>query len=271
MDKDLDPKNIEFRESVDSAANPKSTPIMIGVDETGSMGQLAEQIIKQGLGVVMQEVYKRKPVSDPHCLLAGIGDAASDEAPIQVTQFESEVDPLTKQIEKIYLEGNGGGNHGESYHLLWYFAANKTRCDAITKRKRKGYLFTVGDERVLPTLTKEQIKRVFGDDAEADISTNDLLDQVKKHWEVFHIIVETSATISQRAVENWREILGERAIRIPNKDALAEVIVSTIQVNEGADPDKVADTWDGSTAVVVRDALKNLSKSSSGSGDLVRL
>jgi hypothetical protein len=271
MDDSLDPKKIKFRESVDSAANPNSTPIMIGVDETGSMGALAEQIIKEGLGIVMKEIYERKPVTDPHCLLAGVGDAAADQSPLQVTQFEAAVEPLTKQIEKIYLEGNGGGNNGESYNLLWYFAAHKTKCDAISKRKRKGYLFTVGDERVLPSLTKSQIQRIFGDDVESDIKTKDLLNQVKKHWEVFHIIVETSATRDQGAIENWREILGERAIVIPNKDSLAEIIVSTIQVNEGADADKVADSWDGSTAVVVRDALKNLSKSSSGSSDLVRM
>jgi len=268
----LDPSKIKFRESCDSTANPKSTPVMIFVDQTGSMGELAEQIIKHGLGVVMKEVYDRKPVTDPHCLVGSIGDSANGEkAPLQVSQFEAAVDPLTSQIEKIYLEGNGGGNGGESYQLAWYFAANKTKCDAITKRKRKGYLFTVGDERVHPKLTREEIKAVFGDDVESDISTKDLLEQVEKNWEVFHIITETSFTHSQDAIKAWKKLLNERVLVIPNKDALAEVIVSAMQVNEGANADDVADSWDGSKSVVVRDAIKNLSKSSAGAADLVRL
>jgi len=268
----LDPKKIKFRESCDSTANPKSTPIIIAVDQTGSMGQLAEQIIKQGLGVVMKEVYDRKPVTDPHCLLGAIGDSANGErAPLQVTQFEAAVDPLTSQIEQLYLEGNGGGNGGESYQLLWYFAIHKTKCDAIINRKRKGYIFTVGDERVHPTLTRAEIQAVFGDDVETDISTKDLLEQVQKNWEVFHIVVNTSSTVSQDAVNAWKKLLSERVLVIPDKDALAEVIVSAMQVNEGANAADVANSWDGSKSVVVRDAIKNLSKASSATPELVRL
>lgn len=270
MDNGLDPSKFKFRESVDSDKNPKSTPIIIGVDETGSMGRLAEDIIKKGLGIVMKEIYDRKPVTDPHILIAGIGDATCDSAPIQVTQFEAGVTEITKQVEKIYIEGNGGGNGGESYPILWYFAANKTKCDAITKRKRKGYLFTVGDECPIK-LSKSQIKQFFGDDVESDMSIKDLLKLAEKNWEVFHIIVQTSATESQGAVKVWRDLLGQRAIVIPDESKLAEVIVSTIQVIEGEDADKVADSWDGTTSVVVRNAIKNLDKAATSSDDLVRL
>lgn len=272
MNADLDPSKIKFRESCDSDANPKSTPVMIFVDQTGSMGSLAEKIIKQGLGVVMKEIYDRKPIADPHCLVGAIGDSSYGEiAPLQVSQFEATVDPLTSQIEKIYLEGNGGGNGGESYQLAWYFAANKTKCDAIIKRKRKGYLFTVGDERVHSTLTRAEIKAVFGDDVESDISTKDLLEQVQKNWEVFHIVVKTNSTSHQDAISHWKKLLEERVLVIPNEDALAEVIVSAIQVNEGFNANDVANSWDGSKSVVVRDAIKNLSKSSSGNNEVVRL
>ena len=270
MDSGLDPSKFKFRESVDSDKNPKSTPIIIGVDETGSMGRLAEDIIKKGLGIVMQEIYDRKPVSDPHILIAGIGDATCDRAPIQVTQFEAGVTEITKQVEKIYIEQGGGGNSGESYPILWYFAANKTKCDAITKRKRKGYLFTVGDECPI-SLSKSQIKKFFDDDVQEDMSIKDLLKLVEKNWEVFHIIVETSATEAQGAKKVWRDLLGQRAIVIPDESKLAEVIVSTIQVIEGEDADKVADSWDGTTSVVVRNAIKNLDKAATSSGDLVRL
>lgn len=271
MDETLDPIKIVCRESVDSPSNPNSTPIIIGVDETGSMGELAEQIIKHGLGVVMKEIYDRRPISDPHILIAGIGDSVCDQAPLQVTQFEAGVDELTKQVEKIFLEANGGGNNGESYPLMWYFAAHKTKCDAIIKRNRKGYLFTVGDERFLPTISRAEIKKVFGDDVESDIKIPDLLDLVQKHWEVFHVVVETNSTRQQDAIKHWKDLLGQRVLTLPNKDALAEVIVSAIQVIEGEDPDKVAGSWDGSKAVAVRSAIKDLSRADDISGNLVRM
>ena len=145
MSPDLDPTRIKYRESCDSEANPHSTPIILAVDETGSMGVLAEIIIKQGLGTIMKAIYDRRPVSDPHIMCMALGDAFTDVAPLQVTQFEASVEPLTNQVRKIYLEGNGGGNGGESYALAWLFTAAKTKCDAI-KQGRKGFLFTFGDE-----------------------------------------------------------------------------------------------------------------------------
>ena len=271
MDDSLDPSKIAFRESVDSDVNPNSTPVIIGVDETGSMGSLAEKIIKHGLGVVMTGIYDRKPVTDPHILIAGIGDSVCDIAPLQITQFEADVKAITSQVEKIYLEGGGGGNNGESYPLLWYFAAHKTKCDAITKRKRKGYLFTVGDENPLRNISKSEIKKVFGDDIQEDINISDLLAIVQKNWEVFHIVVKTSATEQQDAINNWKKVLGQRVIVVPSEDHLAEVIVSTMQIIEGEDANKVASSWDGKTSIVVKNAIKGLSKKSSENEDLVRL
>jgi hypothetical protein len=259
MDAGLDPLKITVRESVDSEANPNSTPIIIAVDETGSMGQLAEIVIKKGLGVVMGEIYDRKPVSDPHVMCMGVGDAEYDEAPLQVTQFEASI-VLTEQVEKIYLEAGGGGNRGESYNLAWYFAAFKTKCDAITKRGRKGYLFTIGDEAPLPGLTKEQIKRFVGDDLQDGLSNEDLLAVLSPNWEVFHLIIKPVS--SQPVKQAWTDLLGQRAISVSDHEKLAEVIVSTIQVTEGHDVGAVTSSWSGDTSIVVSNAISGLTKTS---------
>lgn len=256
---DLDPTKFAVRESCDSAQNPNSTPIIIGVDETGSMGILAETIIKQGLGVIVQGIYDRKPVPDPHILLAAIGDANCDSAPIQTTQFEADV-CLTKQIEKFFIEGNGGGNGGESYPLVWWFASHKTKCDAILKHHRMGYVFTVGDEAPHKVLPRKQIQRFLGGNAEADIKIEQLLEGVTANWNVFHLITPTDATQYQNAVKKWRDLLGERAIEVDDHNRLGEIIVSVMQVNEGQDADDVAKSWDGSTGLVVGKAVSGLAK-----------
>ena len=259
---DLDPKNIKVRESVDSAANPNSTPIILACDETGSMGEMAELIIKKGLGVIMQEIYDRKPVPDPHICAMAFGDAFCDHAPLQVSQFEASI-VLAEQMKHFYLEGNGGGNGGESYSLPWYFAAYKTHCDAIIKRGRKGYLFTIGDETPHDTLTKDQIKQIMGDDVEADLETHDLLSLISPHWEVFHLIVKP---VHHQNFDRWTDLLGERAIRVSDHEKLAEVIVSTIQVIEGADVDDVTKSWSGDTSLVVASAVGALAKRQAHAG-----
>src|SRR4051812_41950627 len=49
LKKDFDPKLIKVRESVASAINPHPTPIIVGLDVTGSMGRVLEAC-RRGLG-----------------------------------------------------------------------------------------------------------------------------------------------------------------------------------------------------------------------------
>jgi len=87
----FDPAQIKVRESVDSPDNPNSTPIIVALDVTGSMGKIPEALIKDGLGTMAKEILDRKPVSDPHIMFMAVGDAYSDNAPLQATQFEADM------------------------------------------------------------------------------------------------------------------------------------------------------------------------------------
>lgn len=255
IDPSLDPSKFAFREARDSEKNPESTPIMLWADDTGSMGRLAEQIIKTDLGTIMSALYDRKPVPDPAIACGSIGDVECDRAPIQVTQFESDI-ALVEQLKKFYVEGGGGGNMGESYAYAWAFAAYKTKVDIIKKRKKKGYLFTVGDECALPILRREHLKRFLDLDAQADMSAKKLAEDVQHDWHTFHLIVKPVS--DQPVIESWRELLGQRAIVVQDLTKLAAGIVGIISVVEGHDADKVADGWDGDSAVIVRDVAAQL-------------
>jgi len=61
------------RESRDSPANPESNAIIVGLDVTGSMGIIADSMAREGLGTLVEEILKRKPVSDPHIMACGSG------------------------------------------------------------------------------------------------------------------------------------------------------------------------------------------------------
>jgi len=262
MKPNYDPREITVRESRDSADNPKSTPIILASDVTGSMGMIAHNLMKDGLNTLAKEIYDRKPVTDPHIMVMAIGDAKSDSAPAQATQFEADIS-LADQVRELWIEGNGGGNGGESYSLAHYFAATKTVTDSWEKRRKKGYLFTIGDEPIHDGLTKGEIAKIFGHDPQSNLSAQDCVEMAMKTYEVFHIVLKNEGYASSsnglpEVLRRWKEILPQRVILLDDYTKLAEVVVSTIQVIEGANKAAVAKSWSGSTAVTVANAIENL-------------
>lgn len=257
---DFDPKLIKVRESVKSDLNPKPTPVIIGLDVTGSMGRVVDAMHK-GLGLVFEEIIKRGPVSDPHVLAMAIGDMDFDRSPVQASQFEADPVVIGKQVEELHLERGGGANQHESYLGPLYFALMRTKCDAFSEG-RKGYIFTVGDEGPQTVLTKAQISRWFGDQPQNDITAAELIASVERNWHIFHIIVlegdHQQHGGGPRSNAEWRNLLGQRVIELRDHTKMAEVIISTIEVTEGRDKDVVVHSWSGDTSVVVRDAIKGL-------------
>ena len=260
MRKNFDPARISVRESCDSDANPASTAIIVAFDETGSMGDIPNAFVREGLGTLVSEILARKPVTDPHIMIMGFGDAWTDRAPLQVTQFEPDI-RIARQLKDIYLEGNGGGNGFESYNLPWYFAAQKTRIDCFEKRAKKGYLFTVGDEPPPPALLASHVRRVFADRIERDLDSREVLAMASQMYDVFHVVVEQGWFYQNHADQvrrQWRELLGERVLLLSDYQRLAEVIVSTLAINEGSHPRDVAASWSGDTSTVVANAVQSL-------------
>jgi hypothetical protein len=259
----LDPKQIKngLRESRDSSINPASTAIIVGLDVTGSMGMIADAIARDGLKTLFTEIYDRKPVSDPHVMFMGIGDALCDAAPLQVSQFEGDI-RIADQLVDLWLEGGGGGNACESYTLPWYFAGMHTAIDCFQKRGKKGYLFTIGDEEPPEVLTRAELKDVLDAHVQRDLGSAELLDLASRQYEVFHVIVEQGNYCLHgglpSVLKKWTALLGQRALRLKDYTKLPEVIVSAIQVNEGASPAAVAETWSEDTALVVRHAVAGL-------------
>ena len=248
-----------MRESRDSADNPNSTPIIVAIDVTGSMGMIADVLARDGLGTLFQEILDRKPITDPHLMFMAVGDANCDEAPLQVSQFEAD-NRIVEQLTQIFLEHGGGGNNFESYNFPWWFAANRTVHDSIIKRAKRGYLFTVGDEEAPADLTIDQIERFIGAKPERKQSSAEMLADAQRSYDVFHIIIEEgdyARSHKDRVIESWSKILGQHVIRLSDHKKLAETIVSTIEVVEGRDAAEVTKKF----GTEVFTAVKHLPKS----------
>lgn len=276
LDDGLNPLGVTVRESRDSDINPNSTPFIIAGDVTGSMGSLADYFVKTGLGILFQEMLTRKPISDPHMAFYAVGDAFFDNSPLQVSQFEADL-KIAEWLEKVHIECGGGGNSTESYELPYYFAAFKTSHDAFEKRGKKGYIFSYGDEGPNELVLRSQIKDVIGDTLQADMTFSEVLDAARKYYYCYHILIEEGSHIRSHGIDKikklWVPLFGQNVIALSDHKALAETIISIVEINEGNS--SVADTvasWSGDTSLVVSKAVSGLSKSTGGSASgVVRL
>jgi hypothetical protein len=268
----LNPKKIMLRESRDSIDNPLSTPIITGLDVTGSMGMIADDIARNGLNTLFTEMYARRPVSDPHMMFMGIGDVKYDSAPLQVSQFEADI-RIADQLTNLFMEHGGGGNAQESYTLPWYFAAMKVSTDSYEKRKKKGYLFTCGDEEPPVNLLASELESVFGPGQYTDLTSEQLLDMVSKTFHVFHLVIEQGSHCrygnKDTVMEKWTNLLGQNVRLVSDYTKLSEIIVSIIQITEGEDSKTVSASWSGDTSLVVAKAVSGLTAAKGSTGKSV--
>ena len=229
----------KVRESCDSEEHPNSYPIIIGLDVTGSMGRVPENLIKEAFPEIMKTVME-KGVEHAQICFVGIGDHYSDRAPIQVGQFETSDELTEKWLKAIYIEGNGGGNNGESYQLAWYFAAYHTKIDSFEKRGIKGTLITIGDEPCHASTSGKALKELFGE-GEGEVLTSQLIKEVEKKWEVYHINVNDITSHNYDSPRKWRSLINEDHFvlseSMESKEIgrlLSAIIVASYKKNVGA-------------------------------------
>lgn len=216
-----------IRESRDSEEHPNSLPTIIGLDVTGSMGNIPRMFIADGLPTMMSGIFNAG-IADPQLLIMAIGDHLRDRSPLQVGQFESSDELIDKWLELIYVEGGGGGNDGESYSLAWAFAANQTVLDSWQKRQQKGFLFTIGDEPVHKMISSEHMKEITGN-GDINGEVNALLAAARKTYHVYHLhITETMMGHFSRVQSGWKELMGDHVIMVDDYTHLPSIIADII-------------------------------------------
>lgn len=222
IDSALDPKGVKIRECRDSEEHPNTIPVILGIDVTGSMGSACAAVARQ-LDQIMTKLYE--DVKDVEFMVMGIGDFAYDRAPLQVSQFESDV-RICDQLGKIWFERGGGGNAFESYTAAWYFALNHTDLDCW-KRGKKGIIITLGDEPLNPYLPGREFNRIFGYDGQ-DVNTVDLYKDVTEKFDIYHIIITDPESCGERYLEkdkkSWGELLDGQHLFVKKSSELPEVI-----------------------------------------------
>ncbi|MGI5218185.1 hypothetical protein [Nocardia sp. CA-290969] len=228
---DLDPFGVTARECRDSAEHAQSLPIAVLFDVTGSMGRVPV-IMQTKLGKLHGLLKNKGYADDPQILFGGIGDADVDRAPLQVGQFESD-NRMDEQLRTILLEGGGGGQKSESYELAAYFMAQHVITDAWEKRRKKGYLFIIGDELNKSRLAARHIRAVIGDHVRTDIAVDSIYRELGQRWNVYYILPNQSSYYRDPQIaEHWSGLLGQNFLRLDDPAAVCELIALTIGLAE---------------------------------------
>lgn len=223
----LNPKNV-LRECLDTEEHPMTIPVILALDVTGSMGETAVQVAKN-INTVMTEMYSK--LRDVEFMIMGIGDLAYDDAPIQISQFESDV-RIVEQMDQVYFEFGGGGNTYESYTSAWYMGVRHCSLDAW-KRGRKGIIITLGDEELNPYLPMHGLRAATGDDLQDDINTKDLWPEVSEKFDVYHINVDHRRYMSPNLENTWKEYLDdEHYYSVGTNDVTSTIIEIILKAAE---------------------------------------
>lgn len=232
MDKELNPKNV-MRECCDTEEHPHTLPVILALDVTGSMGMAATEVAKK-LGVIMGDLYDDKDIPDVEFCVMAIGDLYCDRAPIQISQFESDI-RIAEQLDKVWFEGGGGGNKWESYTAAWYMGVNHCTLDCW-KRGKRGIIITLGDEQLNPYLQAKMLAKYVGDENQEDIETGILYAEASEKYEIHHISVnDLHSSYLRNNVENrvdnsWKGLLGQN-YHVCTIEELAATIAEIVSGN----------------------------------------
>ena len=147
-------------------------------------------IMYDKLPMFIGQIIMKNYVPGPAVSFAAIGDASSDQAPLQVGQFEAD-NRLDDVLSKIWIEEGGGGTGQESYELAAYFYARHSVLDCL-QAGRKGFFFFLGDEGFYPKVSREQVRRVLGREESQDLDARTIFAELAQKYHVFFIYPQKS-------------------------------------------------------------------------------
>lgn len=297
LHKDLDPAGLnkaghKVRECRDSDEYPVTVPIRVDFDVTGSMGIFPKQA-QAKLALLPLTFHKSGICPGAQFSFGAIGDAYSDQAPLQVGQFEAD-NKMDLALGNIWPEGGGGGGGHESYELAMFFTSRYVEADHINKRGEKGIYFIIGDELPYDLLSAVVVQKVIGDKIEGRIPTSELIKELEEKWEFFWIYPKNQGRsvdgklipmgYYQRGehVPILQGMFPERVILLDEPEGICELlakiigrvlgnsdsVVDAALFNSGADPTFVASASD-SMAVVPWASSASIAKATTSGGALL--
>ena len=208
-----------------SLATESTAPLVVACDVTGSMGEWSAVIFSKLPYLDLEG--KEYLGDDMEISFAAVGDAYSDNYPLQVRKFSSGTD-LEKRLKELVIEGNGGGQTQESYDLAaLYYSRNVQMPKAI-----KPIFVFIGDEGLYDFVSPDQARDVVGVSLEGRVSSHDVVEELKRKYAVYLVRKpyqntgsDALSAIDQRIQAQWESYLGaDHVAMLPQAGRVVDVI-----------------------------------------------
>lgn len=262
-----------MREVCITDEHPDPTALLIWLDVTGSNIEAARTVHGK---LPNLQAYLRQGnfCNDPQINVSAVGDATSDQFPLQFGQYESD-NRLDDQIAALILEGNGGGQQRETYELGAYMAARHVHQQPYELYGKKGFVFFIGDEMPYPTILNDYgrytwngrghtLKSLTGDEISEPLDTAVIFSELMQKNHVFFLFQAQGTYPASRIIPAWEKLIGkEHVIVLDNPEMVVEVIAAIVARFEGelsADDTARAMLQAGGNAASVASAVKALAR-----------
>lgn len=205
--------------------------VVVVIDGTGSMGNDAF-IIRDKIVLLEGQLRIQGYLRNPLVVICVIGDANSDKYPIQVSKPERG-DALIAEIDKLFIEGGGGGQGMESYELMAYYLMEHFKLDDPEVRP---YLIFLGDEGIYPEVESKHIRKFIGDDIEDDLDSGEVFKKLCQKFNVFRLHRQYERpSLDEKIFNQWKEMIGnERVQRLKVPKAVVDIILGIVAVGSKA-------------------------------------
>lgn len=200
--------------------------VFVLIDGTGSMGDDVF-IIRDKIVLLEGQLRIQGYLKDPLVVVGIVGDANSDNYPIQVSKPERG-DALISEIGKLYVEHGGGGQSMESYELMAYYLLKHVK---LNDPKNKPFVFWLGDEGVYPEISAEHINEHIKDETvEEDIDTKETFTKLCKKYNVYRLHREyNDKSENKNIMKQWRDLIGdERVQQLTKPKEVVDVILGVV-------------------------------------------
>lgn len=195
-------------------------PVQIVIDGTGSMQKWPAEIFDR-LPLLYQTLSQYE--SDVELSLNVIGDATTDDWPLQVNDFGKGVD-LEKHLKALHAEGRGGAGIRESYELYAYFAQQHVE----TPNAVNPFLIFMGDEQFYDKVDPGQVEHYLGDSLQAPMDTKELLQQIGQRFDVY-FLRKPYAGRDEAIKGVWQDALGpQKVIDVYDPQRIVDVALGLI-------------------------------------------
>ena len=202
-----------------SISTDSKNPLVVLIDVTGSMGDWPAVMFSKL--PYMDNECKEYLGEDVEISFAAVGDAHSDNYPIQIRPFKKGRD-MEEELKALVIEGNGGGQARESYELTaLYYAKNAKMPNA-----ERPVMIIIGDEGFYEHISTAHAALAHVK-AEKELSTKEMFDDLKEKFSVYLIRkpYESGMGSDAHIQKTWEDLVGKEHIAtLPSADRVVDVI-----------------------------------------------